>query len=339
MPCCRQRATPKTSVLGNHFFAHVRRGDCGAPSESPEQLEIKSAIAISADAVEQFHTKAEWEIIEGDKEMDADVVCDPIPVDLFDTDAKTGYVFKLLRETPIIAVLEEQGRRYLEAGYRCIWLTQDFDAYRAITPRESAPLFLLRQGHGSEKQWYVSQLNVPIPTFVEAVLDDRLYLADATLSEPMYATRTHTKQLKNVDMAVFVKSRCSRCNRSQYSFAGGGTVSEGHFKDYAPLRHKSEQALLFYDQAKEAQLLPDPAAVPSQMTSTISGSIYWANACYSCGFPIGYAGMPNTGSQIPKTAELVEIPGSETKTDVVSHETVRSGSGVTVVKRWAIRPV
>jgi competence CoiA-like predicted nuclease len=48
MPCCGQAAVPKTSKLGNFFFAHAVRGDCSSAPESQEHIFLKSLIAKAA---------------------------------------------------------------------------------------------------------------------------------------------------------------------------------------------------------------------------------------------------------------------------------------------------
>lgn len=48
MPCCGVAAVPKTSLRGNYFFAHARRGECATADESPEHLYCKSLIAKAA---------------------------------------------------------------------------------------------------------------------------------------------------------------------------------------------------------------------------------------------------------------------------------------------------
>ena len=50
MPCCGNRAFPKTSKLGTFFFAHMRRGECAFASESAEPIYLKSQIARAAQA-------------------------------------------------------------------------------------------------------------------------------------------------------------------------------------------------------------------------------------------------------------------------------------------------
>ena len=45
MPCCDNKAIPKTSNLGTQFFAHSRRGGCTSKPESKEHLLAKTIIA------------------------------------------------------------------------------------------------------------------------------------------------------------------------------------------------------------------------------------------------------------------------------------------------------
>lgn len=49
-PCCEARAVPKTSVLGNLFFAHAYKGDCSTAPESQEHKFCKAIVASVAQA-------------------------------------------------------------------------------------------------------------------------------------------------------------------------------------------------------------------------------------------------------------------------------------------------
>lgn len=48
IPCCGVAAIPKTSTLGNFFFAHARKGECTTAPESAEHIYCKNLIAKAA---------------------------------------------------------------------------------------------------------------------------------------------------------------------------------------------------------------------------------------------------------------------------------------------------
>jgi competence CoiA-like predicted nuclease len=75
MPCCETPAIPKTSKLGNFFFAHQKKGRCLSEPESAEHIFLKSLIARAA-------INAGWSVIAEchgtsafDEKWVADVLC------------------------------------------------------------------------------------------------------------------------------------------------------------------------------------------------------------------------------------------------------------------------
>jgi hypothetical protein len=75
MPCCQVPAVPKTSTLGNFFFAHARRGECTTAPESAEHIFCKSLIAKSAAAAGWAVTTERAGVSLDGEEWVADVFC------------------------------------------------------------------------------------------------------------------------------------------------------------------------------------------------------------------------------------------------------------------------
>ncbi len=48
IPCCGSAAIPKTSMIGNFFFAHASKGECNTAPESAEHLYCKQLVAQAA---------------------------------------------------------------------------------------------------------------------------------------------------------------------------------------------------------------------------------------------------------------------------------------------------
>jgi hypothetical protein len=75
MPCCQNSAIPKTSKLGNLFFAHARRGECAFAAESAEHIYLKTLVAKAAQACGWLVvTEAQGNAPDGTKWV-ADVLC------------------------------------------------------------------------------------------------------------------------------------------------------------------------------------------------------------------------------------------------------------------------
>lgn len=317
MPCCKQRATPKTSVLGNHFFAHVRRGECGAPEEPPEQLHIKSVIASAADGVDGFDTKVEWEIIDGDPAMNADVVCDPLQKDLFDIEVKEGYIFRFAFGKPSTDKLLRMTERYRDKGYSCIWLTTDAIVYRRAKDSRELSIFLLASSNVEEGAWEVVGPKMNIASFVREVLAGKLSaLEEKRFNRPVQAD-VRLDDLHNAfryglprDVkAVFVKVSCRTCGLNQYAFAGAGIMRGDHFKSFWSFRRDTVEAMKFLERLGDHA--PAPMAVQKEVLSRIGKVFYWANVCNSCGTAFGFSNIPSAPQYISPTDQkilLVSVP-------------------------------
>lgn len=75
MPCCNVTAVPKTSTLGNFFFAHSRRGDCATAPESAEHIYCKAIIAKAAAAAGWTVTTERAGVSPAGEAWIADVFC------------------------------------------------------------------------------------------------------------------------------------------------------------------------------------------------------------------------------------------------------------------------
>ncbi len=76
MPCCAAAAIPKTSILGNRFFSHVRRGPCTSAPESSEHILSKTIIAQAAQEAGWRVTTEHREMGPGGTSWIADVLCE-----------------------------------------------------------------------------------------------------------------------------------------------------------------------------------------------------------------------------------------------------------------------
>jgi competence CoiA-like predicted nuclease len=76
MPCCHVAAVPKTSTLGNYFFAHARRGECTTAPESAEHLYCKTLMAKAAASAGWTVTAERAGVSPGGEAWVADVFCE-----------------------------------------------------------------------------------------------------------------------------------------------------------------------------------------------------------------------------------------------------------------------
>ena len=135
MPCCESPAIPKTSRLGNFFFAHSTQSDCYSEQESQEHLWVKSLVAKAAKKA-GWNVKTEWPGESKDAEQwIADVYCTKGV-------AKIALEIQLSRQ----AVEETHARqlKYKNSGVRCAWLASEL-AFKNqfIIPSKDLPFFII----------------------------------------------------------------------------------------------------------------------------------------------------------------------------------------------------
>ncbi|MGO4155991.1 competence protein CoiA family protein [Cupriavidus sp. YAF13] len=165
MPCCGRAAVPKTSKLGNFFFAHAARGDCSSAPESQDHIFLKSLIARAA-------KRADWAVVtewpgstpSGERWV-ADVFCQKGAI-------KVAIEVQLSYQTA--EELERRNLNYRESGVRAAWIVsgEKFkDGY--LTTCEKIPLFRLKQ-FSDDGEPVVSEFDVLLSEFTVGILSKRL---------------------------------------------------------------------------------------------------------------------------------------------------------------------
>lgn len=160
MPCCGVAAVPKTSTLGNYFFAHARRGECATADESPEHLYCKFLIAKAA-LDSGWHVTTERPGVSPDGEdWIEDVFCEKRA-------AKLAFEVQMSPQTDEETIRRQL--RYKASGVRSAW----FFGARA---RQGAPVFGQETPAFSLQPIVVGELptierfDVSLPDFVKAML-------------------------------------------------------------------------------------------------------------------------------------------------------------------------
>lgn len=161
MPCCGNAAIPKTSTLGNFFFAHTRKGNCTSEPESAEHIYIKSLVAKAASSVGwSVITERLGESPNGEK-WTADVFCEK-------GNAQVALEVQLSHQSAE-ATLARQ-KRYAESGVRCLWFlsSETFKDSYLKSSRET-PYFLLSIIEVGEEPTVI-QFDIELTKFVKGVL-------------------------------------------------------------------------------------------------------------------------------------------------------------------------
>lgn len=175
MPCCDSAAVPKTSPLGNFFFAHSRKGDCAAAPESAEHLYCKSLIAQAAQKAGWVVTTERAGNSPAGEAWIADVFCEM-------ASAKVAFEVQMSPQTADETVRRQL--RYKVSGVRGAW----FYGFKARTRTEefdkATPVFKLSEVKVGELP-LVEGFATDLPAFVDAMLNKRLAWAVPEYDRPL----------------------------------------------------------------------------------------------------------------------------------------------------------
>lgn len=203
MPCCNVPAVPKTSPLGNFFFAHAQRGDCSTAPESAEHLFCKALIARTAQAAGWRVTTERPGVTPDGAKWVADVFCEK-------GSANVALEVQLAAQTREELLLRQA--RYKDSGVRAAWfyaqkLRKDVDGATRGTP-----LFGLTEIKVGQEPT-VGGTKIPLTEFVAALLSKRVAWVRPSPTDPFY-------------LAVLRRS-CSNCRQpSGLAYGHANTLDE-----------------------------------------------------------------------------------------------------------------
>jgi competence protein CoiA len=131
MPCCGATATPKTSKLGTHFFAHARADGCEAPAETAEHLLAKMAVAEAVKA-------AGWAVdteVRGSTPTGEDWTADVLA-----SRGRARIAIEIQWSRQDQEETRRRQQRYAESGVRGLWLKR----HTNLLTEKRTPTFRLR---------------------------------------------------------------------------------------------------------------------------------------------------------------------------------------------------
>lgn len=174
MPCCKNPAIPKTSKLGNYFFAHGTRGDCNYLPESPEHIYIKTLVANAAiEAGWEVTTEHSGETPQGEKWI-ADVFCRKRKV-------------QLALEIQCSSQTEKDTRlrqaRYDKSNIRCCWFLSEktFTNFN-MQPNRQLPYFLF-SSYKADIEPKIKSFDMNLKEFVIALLSGKIKWKEEEVTE------------------------------------------------------------------------------------------------------------------------------------------------------------
>lgn len=175
VPCCDSPAIPKTSSLGNFFFAHARKGECTTAPESPEHIYCKQLIAQAAQGAGWSVTTERQGAAPDGEEWVADVFCEK-------GSAKIALEVQMSPQTDEEAVRRQL--RYKSSGVRGAWFYGSTARKTTVAFDRDTPAFALAPVEvGNVPR--VQRFDVPVTEFVAALLNKRLVWTVPEYSRPL----------------------------------------------------------------------------------------------------------------------------------------------------------
>jgi len=180
-PCCGSAAIPKTSVLGNFFFAHARKGECATAPESAEHIYCKQLVAQAALSVGWAVTTERPGVSPAGEEWIADVLCEK-------GSAKIALEIQMSPQTDEEAVRRQL--RYRASGVRGAWFYGSNARKTTVVFDKDTPAFGLAPVEVG-KVPMVQRFDVPLTEFVMAMLSKRLVWSVPEFSRPLHVEFLH----------------------------------------------------------------------------------------------------------------------------------------------------
>ncbi|GAA0410517.1 hypothetical protein GCM10009133_18810 [Cocleimonas flava] len=288
MSCCSAKAIPKTSKLGNFYFAHSVKSNCSSEAESPEHLYIKTLIAKTASKC-GWLVKTEWPNDPNPKNKiwEADVYCKK---------NKTQIVFEVQLSYQTNQITLKRQREYTKSGVRCAWFAseQSFDV-EYLYPNKETPFFLITKPKVGVIP-KVKNFEVELTDFVEGMLNKRL-----TWEE---------RPITNTSYIMFFEDECWKCkNKNKQIFGSGFDV----YEDRAKTVPNASTILVGILNSYGKKALHSMGLNSISSFGTIKGNapgFPYCNVCYHCG-------APQTNHYL-----MDKLSNGKIKTSYVEHEEI-----------------
>lgn len=169
MPCCGERAIPKTSKLGTQFFSHYRRGDCESCPESAEHLYLKNLVVELAEKAGWMAFTEEPGRTADGEEWVADVLCQK---------GESKLVVEIQWSHQTRDEFFRRQKKYSSSGVRAAWLfklRKNKEYYQWDLPYEfETPVFGMKMESGDLTSIVIAQFNEPIRSFLKGMFRSKL---------------------------------------------------------------------------------------------------------------------------------------------------------------------
>lgn len=174
-PCCGSPAIPKTSTLGNFFFAHARKGECTTAPESAEHIYCKQLIAQAAQSAGWTVTTERPGMSPAGEVWIADVFCEK-------GSAQLALEVQMSPQPDEETVRRQL--RYKASGVRGAWFFGSKARRMSVVFDKETPAFSLAPIELG-KEPMVQRFDVALSEFVTAMLNKRLAWVVPEFSQPL----------------------------------------------------------------------------------------------------------------------------------------------------------
>ena len=176
IPCCSSAAIPKTSVLGNKFFAHSRKGECTTAPESAEHLYCKALISQAAQSAGWTVTTERRGVSPASGDWVADVFCEK-------GKAQIAFEIQMSPQTHEETVYRQL--RYKASNVRAAWFYASKISHGTIVFDRNTPVFSLNSFKVGEIP-RLRRFDVDLPQFVTGMLNRQLVWTVPQYDQPLY---------------------------------------------------------------------------------------------------------------------------------------------------------
>lgn len=183
MPCCGHGGTPKTSILGNYFFAHKPNSDCpyAHESENRDLSYLKFIIAIEA-------RNAGWRVIIQEPWASPSTIPGDIDVYCTKNKAKLAFLIQPYDYPEAHQWVKDRSKELESMHIRPLWLkrlAEDVEHdYDGIYRMYEAPTFGIRNDRS--RGLYLPQFGISVEHFISGVFKGDLNWSSSK-AEPLFA--------------------------------------------------------------------------------------------------------------------------------------------------------
>lgn len=203
LPCCNASAVPKTSKLGNFFFAHKNRNECSTEPESAEHIYLKSIIAkAAANSGWSVVTEFAGESKDGEKWI-ADVYCEK---------GKARIALEVQLSYITYEALKTRTEKYNNSNVRVAWFLSKKFSRNYAQSSKAMPIFKLNEFIPGVIP-LIEEFELSVSEFVDALLSKKISWKEVPseyqilyIEDKCWSCKNNVKQVYGFSIDVYGES-------------------------------------------------------------------------------------------------------------------------------------